>query len=111
MSDPDFCTAPILKALKCTHALLCSDYECTEWGPDTGPASRDAPVAIVGPADTQNPTADSTSQCKPPSALPSQVLPPLSMLFVISQGEGQHHSSSEAQQMQVIVLPQTRVSA
>ena len=32
------------------------------------------------------------------TALPSVVLPPLSMLFVSSQGEGQHNSNSEAQQ-------------
>ena len=53
---------------------------------------------------------DGTGHSIPPSALPSLVLPPLSMLFVIRQGEGQCHSNSEAQQ-QVIVLPQTRVSA
>ena len=32
------------------------------------------------------------------TALPSLVLPPLSMLFVSSQGEGQHNSNLEAQQ-------------
>jgi len=98
MSNPDSWTAPILKALKCTHTILLADYECTEWGPDAGPASSDAPVAIAGPADTQNTTADGTVYSKPPSALPSLVLHPLSMLFVSSQGEDQHHSNSEAQQ-------------
>ena len=98
MSNPDSWTAPILKALKCTHALLLADYKCTERGSDPGPASSDAPVAIAGPADTQDPTADGTSHSKPPSALPSLVLPPLSMLFKSNQGEGRHHNSSEAQQ-------------
>jgi len=98
MSNPDSWTTPILKALKCSHALLLADYECTVWGPDAGPASSDAPVAIVGPADAENPTADGTGHSKPPSALPSLVLSPLYMLFVSSQAEGQHHSSSETQQ-------------
>jgi len=30
MSNPDTWTAPILTALKCTHALLLAEYECTE---------------------------------------------------------------------------------
>ena len=98
MSNPDSWTAPILTALKCTHALLLAEYECTEWGPAAGPASSDAPVAIAGPTGAQNPTADCTGHSKPPSALPSLVVHPLSMLFVNSQGEGQHHSSFEAQQ-------------
>jgi len=99
MSNPDSWTASILTALRCTHALLLADYECTEWRPAAGPASSNAPVAIVGPAHTQNSTADGTGHSKSPSALPSLVLPPLSMLFESSQGdsEGQHHSSSEAQ--------------
>jgi len=95
MSNPESWTAPILTALKCSHALLLAEYECTEWG---GPASSDAPVAIPGPAGSQNPNADGTGHSSPPSALPSLVLPPLSMLFMSSQGEGQHHSNSEAQQ-------------
>jgi len=66
MSNPDSWTAPTLTALKCAHA----DYECIEWGPAVGPASSDAPVAIAGPADTQNPTAGGTRPSKPPSALP-----------------------------------------
>jgi len=33
MSNPDSWTAPILTALKCTHALLLADFEFTEWGP------------------------------------------------------------------------------
>jgi len=67
-------------------------------GTSCRPASSDAPVAIVGAAGTQNLTADGTGHSKPPSALLSLVLPPLSMLFVSSQGESQHHSSLEAQQ-------------
>jgi len=55
-------------------------------------------VAIAGPVDTQNPTADGTGASKPPSALPSLGVPPLSILFESSQGEGRHNSSSEAQQ-------------
>jgi len=98
MSNTDSWTAPILTALKCTHALLLAEYECTEWGPAARPASVDAPVAIAGPASTQNPTANGTGHSKPPLTLPSLVLPLISMLFVSSQGEGQHHSSSEAQQ-------------
>ena len=70
---------------------LLAEYECTEWGPAAGPVSSDAPVAISGPAGTQNPNADGTCHSNPPSVLPSLVLPPLSMLFVSSQGEGQHH--------------------
>jgi len=53
---------------------------------------------IAGPAGLQNPNADGTGHSNPPSALPSLVLPPSSILFVISQGEGQHHSNSEAPQ-------------
>jgi len=98
MSSPDSWTAPILTALKGTHALLLAEYECTEWGPDAGPTSSDTPVAIVGPTGTQNPTADGTGHSKPPLALLSLVLALLSMLFVSSQGVGQHHSSSAAQQ-------------
>ena len=75
-------------ALKCAHALLLADPEGIEWVPAAGPASSDAPVAIAGPADTQNPTAGGTRPSKPPSALPSLVLPPLSMLFESSHGEG-----------------------
>jgi len=99
MSNPDSWTAPILTALK-GHAKghLRADYECTEWGLDAGPELSDAPVAIAGPADAQNLTADSTGHRTPPSALPSLVLPPLSMLFESNQGEGRHYSSSEAQQ-------------
>jgi len=88
MSNPDSWTAPMLTALKCTHALLLAEHECTQWGPATGPVSSDAPVAIAGPAGTQNLNADGTGHSHPPSALPSLVLPPLSMLFVSSQGEG-----------------------
>jgi len=55
-------------------------------------------VAIAGPAGSQHPNADGTGHSNPSSALPLLVLPPLSMLFVGSQGEGQHHSNSEAQQ-------------
>jgi len=39
---------------------LLADYECIEWGPAAGPTSSDGPVAIAGPADTQNPTAGGT---------------------------------------------------
>jgi len=78
MSNQDSWTAPILTALKCTHALLRAEHECTEWGPAAGPASSDAPMAIAGPAGTQNPTANGTGHSKPPSALPSLVLPPQS---------------------------------
>jgi len=60
--------------------------------------SSDAPVAISGPAGTQNPNADGTCHSNPPSVLPSLVLPPLSMLFVSNQGEGQLHRNSQAQQ-------------
>jgi len=89
---------------------LLADYEYTEWEPDAGPmssaalvdivvsAASDALVDIAGPADTHNPTADGTNRSKPPSAIQSLVLPLLSMLFINSQGEGRHHSSSEAQQ-------------
>jgi len=98
MSNPDSWTAPILSALKCTHALLLAEYACTEWGPAAGPASSDALVAIAGPTGTQNQNADGTGHSNPPSSQPSLVLPPLSMLFVSSQGEGRHHSNSEAQQ-------------
>ena len=62
-----------------------------------GPASSDAPVALAGPAGSQHLNADDTGHCNPLSALPSLGLPPLSMLFVSSQGEGQHHSNSGAQ--------------
>jgi len=55
-------------------------------------------VAIAGPAGTQNLNANGKGFSNPPSALPSLVLLPLSILFVTSQGEGQHHSNSEAQQ-------------
>jgi len=98
MSNPDSWTAPILTALKCYHALLLAEYECTEWGLAEGQASSDALVAIAGPAGSQHPNADGTGHSNPPSALPSLVLPPSSILFVISQGEGQHHSNSEAPQ-------------
>ena len=94
MSDP----TPILTALKCSHALLLAEYECTEWGPAAGPAASDAQVAIAGPAGSRHPNADGTGHRNPPSALLSLVLPPLSMLFVSSQGEDQHHSNSGAQQ-------------
>jgi len=97
MSNPDSWKAPI-DSPQSAHALLLADYECIECGPAAGPASRDAPVAIAGPADTQNPTADGTGPSRPPSALLSLVLPTLSMLFESSQGEGRHNSSSEAQQ-------------
>ena len=36
---------------------------------------------------------EGTGHSNHPSALPSLVLPPLSMLFVSSQGEGQYHSN------------------
>ena len=94
MSDP----TPILTALKCSHALLLAEYECTEWGPAAGPAASDAQVAIGGPAGSQHLNANGTGHCNLPSALLSLVLPPLSMLFVSSQGEGQHHRNSEAHQ-------------
>jgi len=55
-------------------------------------------VAIAGPAGSQHLNADGTGHRNPPSALPSLVLPPLPVLFVSSQGEGQHHSNSGAQQ-------------
>jgi len=55
-------------------------------------------VAFAGPAGLQNPKADGTGHSNPHSALPSLGLPPLSMLFMSSQGEGQHHSNSEAPQ-------------
>ena len=96
MSNTDSWTAPILTALKCSHALLLAEYECTEWGPAAGPASSDTPVVITGPAGSQHPNEDGTGHRNPPSALLSLVLPPLSMLFVSSQGEGQHHSNSGA---------------
>jgi len=98
MSNPDSWTAPILTALKCSNALLLTVCECTEWGPTSRPASSHAPVFFASPAGTQNPNADGTGHSNPPSALPSLVLPPLSMLFVSSQGEGQHHSNLEVQQ-------------
>jgi len=98
MSNPESWTAPILTALKCSHALLLAEYECTEWGPAAGPASSDAPVAIAGPAGSQHPNADGKGHRNPSSAPLSLVLPPLSMLFMSSQGEGQHHSNSGAQQ-------------
>jgi len=68
--------------------LLAEHDECTEWGPAAGPASSDAQVAIAGPAGSQHPNADGTGHRNPP----------LSMLFVSIQGEGQHHSNSGAQQ-------------
>jgi len=101
-----------LTALKC--ALLLADYDCIEWEPDAGPASSDDPVVIAGPADSQNPTAGGTCLSKSRPALPSLVLPPLSMLFESSQGkdqhnssqvEGRHHSSSEAQQHDADIPP------
>jgi len=101
MSNPDSWTAPILTAFKCTHAFLLAEYGCTEWRPAAGPASSGAPVVIAGPAGTQNHNADGTGHSNLPSALPSLVLPPLSMLLVSSQGEGQHHSNSEAQQQAI----------
>jgi len=88
MSNADSWTAPILTALKYAHALLLADHECIKWGPAAGPASSDAPVAIAGPADTQNLTEGDPRPSKPTSALPSLVLPPLSMLFESSHGEG-----------------------
>ena len=98
LSNPDVWTAPLLQALKCSHALLLAEYECVEWGPAAGPAPSAAPVAIAGPVDTQNPTAGGTRHGKPPSALSPLVLPPLSMLFESSQGEGRRNSSAEEQQ-------------
>jgi len=71
MSNPDSWKALILTFLKCAHALLLEDYECKESGPSAGPASSDAPLAIAGPADTQNPTAGGSGPSKPPPALPS----------------------------------------
>jgi len=70
-------------------------YKCTEWGPSARPSSS---VALVCPVDMQNPNADGTGHSNPSLALLSIVLPPLSMLFVSSQGEGQHQSNLEAQQ-------------
>jgi len=90
--------ADLTMCVSCESTTLLAEYECTEWGPAAGPASSDAPVAMAGHAGTKNPNADGTGHSNPPSALPSLVLPPLSMLFVSSQGEGQHHSNSEAQQ-------------
>jgi len=48
-SNPDSWTASILTAagLKCTHALLLAEYECTEWGPAAGPDSIDSPFAFA----------------------------------------------------------------
>jgi len=57
----------------CKGAAICDDY------------------FVVGPL-------QAALASKPPSALPSLVLPPLSMLFLSGRGEGQNHSSSEAQQ-------------
>jgi len=76
MSNPESWTAPILTALKFSHALLLAEYECTEWGPAAGPASSDALVAIAGLAGSQHPHADGTGHRNPPSALLSLVLPP-----------------------------------
>jgi len=98
MSNPDSWTAPILTALKCSNALLLTVCECTEWGPASRPASSHAPVFFASPAGTQNPNADGTGHSNPPSALPSLVLPPLSMLFVSSQGEGQHQEAASNKQ-------------
>ena len=98
MSNPDFWTAPILTAFTYAHAFLLVDYDCIEWGLAAGPASSAVFVAIAGPIDTQYLIAGGTRPSKPPSALPSLVLPQLSMLFESTQGEGRHNSSSEAQQ-------------
>jgi len=87
-ANPESWIAPISTALKCSHALLLAEYECTEWGPAAGPASSDALVAIAGPAGSQHLNTDGTGHRNLPSALPSLVLPTLSMLFVSSQGEG-----------------------
>jgi len=54
-------------------------------------------VVIAGPAGSQHLNADGTGHRNPPSALQSLVLPPLSMFFVSSQGEGQHYNNSGAQ--------------
>jgi len=86
MSNPESWTAPILTALKCTHALLLADYECTEWGPAARPASINAPVAIAGPADSQNPTAGGTSPSKPRSALPPLVQVTPTIYAVVKTG-------------------------
>ena len=98
MSNPDSWKAPILTALKCSHALLLADYECTEWGPAAGLSSTAAPFAIAGPADSQIPPTGGARPSKPPSALASLVLPPLSMLFESSQGKGRRSGNLEAQQ-------------
>jgi len=100
----DSWTASILTALKCTYALLLAEYEYTEWRPAAGPASSNAPVAIEGPGGMQNPNVDGTGHSNPSSALLSLVLPPLSILFVSSQGEGQHHSNLEAQQQSIVTI-------
>jgi len=75
MSNPDSWAASIQTAHKCAHAFLLADYKCIEWGlgPVAGPASSDAPMAMAGPANTQNPTAGGTRSSKPPSALLSLV--------------------------------------
>ena len=98
MSNPDSWQAPILKALKRSHALLLADYDCTEWGPAAESTSNAAPLAIASDAHPQNPTAGGSRPSRPPSAQPQLVLPPLSMLFKSSQGEDRRNSSSEAQQ-------------
>ena len=85
--------ADLTMCVSCEPTTVLAEYECTEWGPAAGPASSDAPVAMAGHAGTKNPNADGTGHSNPPSALLSLVLPPLSMLFMSSQGEGQHHSN------------------
>jgi len=98
MSNRDSMTAPILTSLQYAHALLLADYKCIELVPAERPVSGAAPAAIADPANTQNPTAGGTRPSKPPSALPSLVVSPLSMLSESSQGEGRPNSSSEVQQ-------------
>jgi len=110
MSGPDSWTAPILIALKYADGLLQAGYECIEWGPAAGPASNAAPVAIVGPDDTQNPTAGGTRPSKPPSA--SLVLPPLFMVFESSQREKADTIAVwRCSSMTAVLLPQTQLSA
>jgi len=86
MSNPDSWQAPILKALKRSHALLLADYDCTEWGSAAGSTSSAPPLAMANVAHPQNPPA-SGSRSHPPSALPQLVLPPLSTLFECNPGE------------------------
>jgi len=78
----------LFTALQCAHALLLADYKCMEWVPAERPVSGAAPAAIADPANPQNPTAGGTRPSKPPSALPSLVVSPLSMLSESSRGEG-----------------------